>query len=209
MGAGTGGTMAGKLRGGGEEAEGDGAGGGEVESVRGFLSSGVAGPDPTGGAAAGSPERGGEVGRGSAGPSFVGGEVGRGGVGSSGGGGDVGRGGAGDSGGGGEAGGGGAGSSGGGGEEGSWGAGSFGRGGWSGGRSLKQTHVSFVSSPAEGACSGPKMLSKSAIEDFRVELSASANASETKTINGQSKSAFETVLRENTTNSEANMMTVR
>lgn len=178
LGAGAGGTLAGESVGGGEEAGGDassfGAGGGEV--TRGFLSSGVEGPERTGGAA-GSSVGSGEVGTGGAGSSFGGGDVGRGGAGSSGGGEDVGKGGAGDSGGGGEAGNGGAGSSGGGGEVGRGGAGSFGRGGRSEDSSLKQTHVSPVSSPGGTDCSGPKMLSKSAIEGFLVELSASVDTS--------------------------------
>lgn len=166
MGAGAVGALAGESTGGGEEAGGDassfgGAGGGEVASVGGFLSSGV-GAEGTEGAA-GSSEGGGEVGRGGAGSSIGGGEVGRGGAGSSGGGGDVGKGGAGDSGGGGEAGNGGAGSS--------------GNGGWSEDSSLKQTHVSPVLSPAGAASSGPKMLSKSAIEGFLVEPSASVDTS--------------------------------
>lgn len=171
--------LAGESRGGGEEVGGDassfgGAEGGEVASVRGFWSSSVGGPEGTGGAA-GSTEGGGEVGRGGTGSSFGGGEVGRGGAGSSGGCGDVGKGGAGDSGGGGEA--------------GSRGAGSTGRGGRLADSSLKQTHVSPVSSPAGGACSGPKMLSKSAIEGFLVEPSASVDASETQTTD-QSKVVF-------------------
>lgn len=177
MGAGAGGTVVGELMGGGEETGGDassfcGAGGGEVASMGGFRSSGVEGPEGTEGAACSS-EGGGEVGRGGTGTSFGGGEVGRGGAGSSGGGGDIGKGGAGDSGGGGEAGGGGAGSS--------------GRGGWLEVSSLKQTHDSPVSSPAGG--SGPKMLSKSAIEGFLVEPSASVDTSETETTGDQSKAA--------------------
>lgn len=113
---------------------------------------------------------------------FGGGEVGRGGAGSSGGGGDVGKGGAGDSGGGGDAGNGGAGSSGGGGEAWSGGAGSFGIGGCLDESSLKQTHVSPVSSGKGWACSGPKMLSKSAIEGFLPP----ADASETQKTGDQS-----------------------
>lgn len=171
--------LAGKSRGGEEEmgedassfgGAGGGAGGGEVASVRGFWSSGVEGPERTGGAA-GSSEGGGEVGRGGTGSSFGGREVGRGGAGSSGGSGDVGKGGAGDSGGGREA--------------GSGGAGSSGRGGRLEDSSLKQTHVSAVSSPAGGDCSGPKMLSKSAIEGFLVEPSASVDTSETQTVTNQ------------------------
>lgn len=42
---------------------------------------------------------------------------------------------------------------------------------------MKQTHESPVSSQAGGACSGPKMLSKSAIEGFLAELSAPADTS--------------------------------
>lgn len=140
--------------------------------VRGLRSLGVGGPEGTGGAA-GSSEGGGEVGRGGKGSSFGGGDVGRGGAGFSGGSGDVGKGGAGDS--------------GGGGEVGSGGAGSSGRDGWSGDCSMKQTHVSPLSSPAEGTCSGPKMLSKSAIEGFLVESSASVDTSEIPTTSDQSK----------------------
>lgn len=174
MGAGAGGTLGGELRGGGEQGDTSSFGsgeGGEVASVRGFRSSGVGGPEGTGGAA-GFSEGGGEVGRGGTGSSFGGGDVGRGGAGSSGGGGDVGKGGAGDS--------------GGGREVGSGGAGSSGRGGRSGDSSLKQTHVSPLSSPAGGTCSGPKMLSKSAIEDFLVEPSASVDTSEIQTTSDQS-----------------------
>lgn len=187
LGVGAVGTLVGESRGGGEEMGGEelggdassfGAGGGEMARVRGFRSSGVGGPEGMRGGA-GSSDGGGEVGRGGTGASFRGGETGRGGAGSSGGGGDVGKGGAGDSGGGGEAGNGGAGSSGGGGEVGSGGAGSFGRGGWLEDSSLKHTHVSLVSSSAGGACSGPKMLSKSAIDGFLVEPSASGDTSET------------------------------
>lgn len=167
MGAGAGGTLVGDSTAVGAEAGGDarsfgGAGGGEVGSDGGFLSSGVDGPERMGGAT-GSSVGGGEVGRGGSGSSFGGGEVGRGGAGSSGRGGDVGKGGAGDSGGGGEAGRGGAGSS--------------GRGGRAADSSLKQTHESFFSSPAGGASSGPKMLSRSAIEGFLAELSASVDTS--------------------------------
>lgn len=163
LGAGAG---TGESRGGGEDAGGDassfgGAGGGEVASAGGFWSSGEVGPEGTGGAA-GSSEGGGDVGRGGKGSSFGGGEVGRGG--------DVGKGGAGDSGGGGEAGRGGAGSTG-------------GTGGRSGDSALKQTHESPVSSPAGGGFSGPKMLSKSAIEGFLLEPSASVDTSETQTTN--------------------------
>jgi len=140
----------------------------------------VEGPELAGGPV-GSSEGGGEFGRGGTGSSFGGVQVGRGGARSSGRGGDVGRGGAGDSGGGGEAGGGGAGSSGGGGEEGRGGAGSFGRGDFS----LKQTHMSLLSSLSVEACSGPKMLSKSAIEGFLVETSVSADASETEATNSK------------------------
>lgn len=50
-------------------------------------------------------------------------------------------------------------------------------GGRSDDSSLKQTHLSAVSS-ATLSCSGPKMLSRSAIEGFRVETSASVDASE-------------------------------
>lgn len=131
-------------------------------SVTGFWSSGVEGPEGTAGAAEGSTEGGGEVGRGGAGSSFGGGDVGRGGARSSGAGGDVGKGGAGDSGGGGEA--------------GSGGAGSSGRGGRLEASSLKQTHWSPLSSVV-GSCSGPKILSKSAIEGFLVETSASVDTS--------------------------------
>lgn len=169
----------GKSRGGGEEVVGEkscfgGAKGGEELGLRGFWSLGVGGPDGTEGAA-GSSEGGGEVGRGGKGSSF--GDVGRGGAGSSGGSGDVGTGGAGDS--------------GGGGEVGSGGAGSPGRGGWLGDCSLKQTHVSPLSSPPEGTCSGPKMLSKSAIEGFLVESPA-----ETQTTGGQSRQSCSVCLRE-------------
>lgn len=45
-------------------------------------------------------------------------------------------------------------------------------------------------SPAEGASSGPKMLSKSAIEGFLVELSASVDASETQPRGDQSEALF-------------------
>lgn len=117
-------------------------------------------------------EGGGEVGRGGGGSSFGGGEVGRGGAVSSDRGGDAGKGGAGDSGGGGEAGNGG-------GEDRSGRAGSFCRGSWSEDCSLKQTHMSPASSPAGTGCSGPKMLSKSAIDVFLEELSASVDTSET------------------------------
>lgn len=177
-----GGTLTGELRSGGEEAEGEassfGVGGAEVAGVGGFLSSGVEGTEQMGGDT-GFSEGGGEVGRGGAGSCFVGGEGIDGGA-SSGKERDVGRGGAGDSGGGGEAGGGGAGSSGGGGEEGRGGATSFGTGGFSEGCSLKQIQVSLISSPAGGACSGPKMLSKSAMDDFWAEPSASVSASATE-----------------------------
>lgn len=175
MGAGAGGMLEGKSAGGGEEAGGDASsfGGGEVASVRGLLSSGVVGPEGAG-AAADSSEGGGEVGRGGTGSSFGGGEVGRGGgTGSSGGGGDVGKGGAEDS----------------GGEAGSGGAVSSGSGGRAAGSSLKQTHVSLVSSPAGGTSSGPKMLSKSAIEGFLV-LSASVDPSETQTTSDRSNTVF-------------------
>lgn len=180
LGAGAGGMLVGESRAGGEEAGGDessfgGAVGGESLVVRGPWSSGVGGPAGAGGAA-GSTEGGGEVGRGGTGSTFAGGEVGSGGAGSSGGGGDVGKGGAGDSGGGGEAGSGGAGSSGG--------------GGRSADSSEKQTHVSSLSSPAGGACSGPKMLSKSAIEGFLVEPSASVVTSETQTSSDQLKAVY-------------------
>lgn len=175
MGAGAGGTLVSDSRGGGEEAGGDarsfgGAGGGEVAIVREFWSSGDRGPEVTGGAA-GPSVGGGEVGRGGTQSSFGEREVGRGGAGSSGGGGDVGKGGAGDSGGGGEA--------------GSGGAGSSGRGGRSADSSLKQTHLSPVSSPAGGACSGPKMLSRSAIEGFLVEPFASVDTSEKQPVTNQ------------------------
>lgn len=49
--------------------------------------------------------------------------------------------------------------------------------------SLKQTQASPLSSPAGGACSGPKMLSKSAMEGFLLEPSASGDASEIQTTN--------------------------
>lgn len=48
---------------------------------------------------------------------------------------------------------------------------------------MKLTHMSFVSSPAGGASSGPKMLSKSAIEGFLP--SASVDTSETQTVTNQ------------------------
>lgn len=165
LGAGAGGTLGGESRGGGEEAGGEamsfgGAGGGEVASVGGILSSGVGGPEWTG-SAAGSSVGGGEIGRG--GSSFGGMDAGRGGAGSSGGSGDAGKGGAGDSGGGGEA--------------GCGGAGSSGRGRCSLDSKLKLTHESLVSSPADEGCSGPKMLSKSAIEGFLVGASASVDTS--------------------------------
>lgn len=102
---------------------------------------------------------------------FSGEEVGGGGAGSSGGGGDVGKGG------GGEDGGRGAGSSGGGREEGRGGVRSFGTGGRSGELSLKHTQESFLSSATDVARSGPKMLSKSAIEGFLLELSPSVDES--------------------------------
>lgn len=184
LGAGAPGLLADESCGGGVEEGGNasslGAGGGEVGSVGGFWSWGVGGPERMRGAA-GSSEGGGDVGRGGMETPFEGGDFRKGGAGSSDGGGDVGRGGAGDSGGGGEDGNGGAGSSGGGGEAGSGGAGSLGRGGRSWDCSLKQTHVSSASSSAAEARSGPKILSKSAIEGFLVELSASAETSETKT----------------------------
>lgn len=171
LGAGTGGTPPGELRGGGEEAGGDvcsfDASGGEEAMEGGFLSSGVEGPERIGGKK-GSSDGGGEVGRGGGESSFGERAMGRGG-------GDVGRGGAGDSG------GGGAGSSGGDGEEGICGGGSFGAGGPAGECSLKQTHLSSVSSPAGGATSGPKMLSRSAMEGFLLESFASAVASEIET----------------------------
>lgn len=177
LGPGTDGTPPGELRGGGEEAGGDVcsfvASGGEEAMEGGFWSSGVEGPERIGGKK-GSSDGGGEVGRGGGESSFGERAMGKGG-------GDVGRGGAGDSGGGGEAGGGGAGSSGGGGEEGICGAGSFGAGGPAGECSLKQTHLSSVSSPAGGATSGPKMLSRSAMEGFLLESFASADASEIET----------------------------
>lgn len=168
FGTGGGGTLAGESSGGGGE-EGDtrsfgDAEGGEVVSPTGFWSSGVEG------AVAGSTEGGGEVGRGGAGSSFGGGDVGRGGARSSEGGGDVGKGGAGDSGGGGEA--------------GSGGAGASGRGGRLEVSSLKQTHFSPLSSVVE-SCSGPKILSKSAIEGFLVETSASVDSSETQRPNAK------------------------
>lgn len=53
---------------------------------------------------------------------------------------------------------------------------SSGGGGRSDDSSLKQTHLSAASSAAP-SCSGPKMLSKSAIEGFRFEMSASVGAS--------------------------------
>lgn len=165
LGAGGGGTLAGESSGGGEEGDtrsfGD-ARGGEMVSATGFWSSGVEGPEGTAG---GSTEGDGEVGRGGAGSSFGGGDVGRGGARSSGAGGVVGKGGAGDSGGGGEA--------------GSGGAGSSGRSGRLEASSLKQTHLSPLSSVV-GSCSGPKILSKSAIEGFLVETSASVDTSETQ-----------------------------
>lgn len=177
LGAGTGGTPAGELKGGGEEAGGDvcsfDTGGGQVATVRGFWSSGVERPERTGGGK-GSSDGSGEVGRGGAESSFGEREIGRGGS-------DVGSGGAGDSGGCGEDGGGGAGSAGGGGEEGICTTGSIGASGPAGESSLKQTHLSSASSPAEGASSGPKMLSRSAMEGFLQEPFASADASETET----------------------------
>lgn len=50
---------------------------------------------------------------------------------------------------------------------------------------MKLTHISFVSSPAGGAASGPKMLSKSAIEGFLP--SASVDTSETQIAGDQSE----------------------
>lgn len=46
--------------------------------------------------------------------------------------------------------------------------------------------MSPLSSPAGGACSGPKMLSKSAMEGFLLELSAAVDASEIQTTNERS-----------------------
>lgn len=62
--------------------------------------------------------------------------------------------------------------------------------------SLKQTHASSLSSPAGGASSGPKILSKSAIEGFLLEPSASADASEIQTTNEQSKGKTQQTGRE-------------
>lgn len=94
------------------------------------------------------------------------------------GGGDVRRGGAGCSGESGEVGKGGAGDSGGGGDVGSGGAASCVCSRWAD-SSLKQTQASPWSSAAGGDCSGPKMWSKSAMEGFLLEPSASGDASET------------------------------
>lgn len=78
----------------------------------------------------------------------------------------------------------------GGGGESTFGGGSSGRGGgvgalgkgggvgsFGGASSLKQTQESLVSSPAGGACSGPKRLSRSAMEGFLLERSASVEES--------------------------------
>lgn len=161
--------MLGDSMGGEEEVRGDtisfgGPEDGGVVSVGGFRSSGVGGPEGTGGAT-GSSEGGGEVGQGGIGSSFWRGDIRPGGAGSSEESGDIGKGGAGDS--------------GGGGEVGCEGAGSGGRS-CSGDSSLKQTHMSPLSSPAGGTCSGPKMLSKSAIEGLLLEPSASVDTSETQ-----------------------------
>lgn len=60
----------------------------------------------------------------------------------------------------------------------SGGVGFFVKGGLSGDFSLKQTHLSPASSPTAGeASSGPKMLSKSTMEGFVVEPSASLGIS--------------------------------
>lgn len=56
--------------------------------------------------------------------------------------------------------------------------------------------MSSLSSPAGGASSGPKMLSKSAIEGFLLEPSASADASEIQTVNEQSKGETQQTGRE-------------
>lgn len=120
---------------------------------------------------------GGEDGRGGRASSFGGGDVGRGGAGCSVESGDVGKGGAGDS--------------GGGGDVGSAGVDSC-VCSQSADSSLKQTHASSFSSPAGGASSGPKMLSKSAIEDFLLEASAPVDASEIQTINEHSKGKQQT-----------------
>lgn len=187
LGAGGAGAVVGDSIEGGEEVGGvmDSLGGveaGGVLSVGGFWSSGVWGPEGTGGAA-GFSEGGGEDGRGGRASSFGGGDVGRGGPGCSAESGDVGKGGAGDSGGGGDVGSGG----------GAAGSCVCSR---SADSSLKQTHVSSLSSPAGGASSGPKMLSKSAIEGFLLEPSASADASEIQTVNEQSKGETQQTGRE-------------
>lgn len=101
---------------------------------------------------------------------------GRGDVGTGGGGGEAEVGGGGS---GGEMGKGGAGSSGGGGDLGKGGAGSSGSGGLLADSSLKHTHLSSTSSLEPS--SGPKMLSRSAIEGFRCPSSA-ASASETSVV---------------------------
>lgn len=169
LGAEAGGALVGEFTVGGEEEGGDaslfcGTRGGELVDVKVFWSSGVGGPERTGGAV-GSPDGGGEVGRGGADSS----DGGKRGASDSGGGGEVGNGGAGASGGGGEE------------EEESGRAGPFGRDDPSRESSLKQTHVSPASSLVEGACSGPKILSKSAIEGFLLELSSCDDTSGTVT----------------------------
>lgn len=162
MGESTGaGAAAGGGGGGGEE--GDARSLGEVVGVTALRSSGEGGPVC-------SVEGGGEVSGGGVAGSFGGGGAGSSAVGD-----DVGSGRAGDSGGG-EA----AGGAAGGGEEEATGGGvdsSSGGGGRTDDSSLKQTHLSAASSAAL-SCSGPKMLSRSAIEGFRVETSASVDASE-------------------------------
>lgn len=50
--------------------------------------------------------------------------------------------------------------------------------------------MSPASSPAGGACSGPKMLSKSAIEGFLPELSTSVDTSETQPSSDLSEALF-------------------
>lgn len=141
----------------GETTGGD-AVGGDVANVNDSLSCGVDGADGTRGMV-GSSEGGGEVGKGGSESSFGGVETGGGGAGSSGRGGGVGAGGE---------------ERGGGGEVGKGGVRSFpDASGCSAGSSLKHTQESLVSSPAGGACSGPKRLSRSAMEGFLLELSAS------------------------------------
>lgn len=154
LGAGGGGMLVGESRGagGGGGEEGDARSLGEVTGVTALRSS------------VDSMEAGGEVGGGGVASCSWGGLVGSSAIGD-----DVGRGRAGESG----------GATVGRGEEGDAARGGVASSG--GGRvddsSLKQTHLSAASSAAL-SCSGPKMLSRSAIDGFRVETFASVDASE-------------------------------